>query len=211
MMALLPTLLAQAAVPAAEPAAMSAQAAIAWAIALLLLSVALAIVEFLVVTWGMLLIGATIAFFLARKKDSAALIVSLFVILIISSFFLYAFPVNSPNNYILARGKVIEGFDPNPQVLAYQAELRDEQKQTLPISTFPSTHITFGITIVYFWAKYRKWTLLFLVPAFLLMALGTVYLAQHYAVDVLLAIPVAAISIAIGELTANKFVREVAK
>lgn len=54
-------ILAQVAAPAAEPVAMSAQAAIAWAIALLILSGALAIVEFLVVSWGMLLVGAAIS------------------------------------------------------------------------------------------------------------------------------------------------------
>jgi membrane-bound ClpP family serine protease len=60
MMDIIPILLAQAAAPAAE-AGMSWQSAIAWAIALLLLSAALAIVEFLVVSWGMLLVGATIS------------------------------------------------------------------------------------------------------------------------------------------------------
>ncbi len=53
--------LAATAAPAADVAPMSAQAAIAWAIALLILSAALAIVEFLVVSWGMLLIGAAIS------------------------------------------------------------------------------------------------------------------------------------------------------
>ncbi len=56
-----PVLLAQVAAPVAEVAPMSAQAAIAWAIALLLLSAGLAIVEFLVVSWGMLLVAATIS------------------------------------------------------------------------------------------------------------------------------------------------------
>ena len=55
-----PFLLAQVVAPVAEAAPMSAQTAIAWAIALLILSAALAIVEFLIVSWGMLLIGATV-------------------------------------------------------------------------------------------------------------------------------------------------------
>ena len=54
-------ILAQVAAPAAEPAVMSAQVAISWAIALLILSAALAFVEFLVVSWGMLLVGAAIS------------------------------------------------------------------------------------------------------------------------------------------------------
>jgi membrane-bound ClpP family serine protease len=54
-------LLAQVAAPAAEATAMSPQSAIAWAIALLILSAGLAIVEFLVVSWGMLLVGAAVS------------------------------------------------------------------------------------------------------------------------------------------------------
>lgn len=46
---------------AVAPVPMSVHSAIAWAIALLLLSGALAIVEFLVVSWGMLLVGAAIS------------------------------------------------------------------------------------------------------------------------------------------------------
>lgn len=46
---------------AAEAAGMSPDAALTWAIVLLLLSVVLAVVEFLVVSWGMLLIGATVS------------------------------------------------------------------------------------------------------------------------------------------------------
>ncbi len=55
------TLLAQVAAPAVESTAMSPQSAIAWAIALLILSAGLAIVEFLVVSWGMLLVGAAVS------------------------------------------------------------------------------------------------------------------------------------------------------
>lgn len=54
-------LLSEVAAPAVEAAGMSAQAAIAWAAALLILAAGLAIVEFLVVSWGMLLIGAAIS------------------------------------------------------------------------------------------------------------------------------------------------------
>ena len=53
--------LAQVASPVTESAAMSPQSAIAWAIALLILSAGLAIVEFLVVSWGMLLVGAAVS------------------------------------------------------------------------------------------------------------------------------------------------------
>jgi len=53
-------LLAQVAAPVVEQA-MSVQAALAWAVVLLILAAGLAIVEFLVVSWGMLLVGATIS------------------------------------------------------------------------------------------------------------------------------------------------------
>jgi membrane-bound ClpP family serine protease len=53
-------LLAQVAT-APEPAVMSVASAIAWAVALLVLAAALAVVEFLVVSWGMLLVGSVIS------------------------------------------------------------------------------------------------------------------------------------------------------
>lgn len=54
-------LLAQAAPAAAEAARMPAATALAWAAALLILAAGLAVVEFLVVSWGMLLIGAAVS------------------------------------------------------------------------------------------------------------------------------------------------------
>jgi membrane-bound ClpP family serine protease len=54
-------LLAAVAAPAAEQAAMSPVSAIAWALVLLILAAALALVEFLVVSWGMLLVGSVIS------------------------------------------------------------------------------------------------------------------------------------------------------
>ncbi len=57
MIDLLHLLAAQA---APEIQGLSAASALVWAVALLVLSAALAIVEFLIVSWGMLLVGATI-------------------------------------------------------------------------------------------------------------------------------------------------------
>lgn len=57
---MIPELLAQVAA-AAEPVGMSMASAIAWAVALLVLAAALAVVEFLVVSWGMLLVGSVIS------------------------------------------------------------------------------------------------------------------------------------------------------
>lgn len=89
-------LLAQVAAPVTEATAMSAQAAIAWAIALLLLSAALAVVEFLVVSWGLLLVGAAIssiaAIALAFHAHPAAgwifvvIVPALFIVIIRSGF-----------------------------------------------------------------------------------------------------------------------------
>lgn len=57
---MIPELLAQVAATA-EPLGMSMASAITWAVALLILAAALAVVEFLVVSWGMLLIGSVIS------------------------------------------------------------------------------------------------------------------------------------------------------
>ena len=56
-----PDILIQAAAPVAESAPMAPEVAISWAIALFALAAALAVIEFLVVSWGMLLVGSAIS------------------------------------------------------------------------------------------------------------------------------------------------------
>lgn len=151
-----------------------------------------------------LIMAVSIMFLFRYKKIFAGLIISYFIALIVSLFIWNIFPVNSPNNYYLSQNPQIEGYSPNGLVQEYEAKVRENQKDTLPISTFPSAHVMWGLETAYFWSLYSKKTLFISVPWFLLMALGTVYLAQHWAVDVLAAIPIAVISIAVTKFITRK-------
>jgi membrane-associated phospholipid phosphatase len=137
------------------------------------------------------------------------MVVSFFTAYAFGMFFWYYVPVNSPNNYFLSQDPQIEGYQPNDRVLDFEKAMRESQKEVTPISTFPSAHVMWGMQLVYFWARYNKKTLFIFAPWFLLMTLGTVFLAQHYAVDVLLAFPLGILSIWIGRSFADRSVKAV--
>ncbi len=151
-----------------------------------------------------LLIGATLVFFAPNKKIYPAFVISFFMTMGIGLFFWWVVPANSPNNYYLSADHSIPGYVPDRPVLVFEEDVREHQKKIPPISTFPSSHVNWGMQIVYFWAVYNRKTLFISVPWFLLMALGTVYLAQHYAVDVLLGIPLGVVSIMTGKMLAGR-------
>ena len=151
-----------------------------------------------------LVIGATMIFFMKNRKIYPALVSSFFIAMGIGLFFWWAVPANSPNNYYLSVERSIPGYDPNRFVAEFEEKVRSRQQKLPPISTFPSSHVNWGMQIVFFWAVYDRRTLFVSVPWFLLMALGTVYLAQHYAVDILLGIPLGAVSIAAANLLVKR-------
>jgi len=154
-----------------------------------------------------LLLGLSLVFFFTKPKISAGLVVSIFVTMAVGLVFWQLFPVNSPNNFFLSANPQIDGYDPNQLVLQFQEQVRFNQRNLPPICTFPSAHVMWGMEIVYFWALYKKRTLFFSVPWFSMNTLGTVFLAQHFAVDVLLALLTGAASIAAGCLAARLAVR----
>lgn len=154
-----------------------------------------------------LLIGATIIYFVKNRKIYPALVISFFMAMGIGLVFWQIIPANSPNNFILSENPSFPGYQPNKYVLEYQERVRERQKEMPPVSTFPSSHVNWGVQIVYFWAVHNRKTLWLSIPWFLLMVLGTVYLAQHYAVDILLGIPLGAVSIAAGRFLAKRLER----
>ena len=70
------------------------------------------------------------------------------------------------------------------------AETDKSRDNAVPISCFPSMHATWGMFIVYYFARWRRKTLYFTVPWCILMLLGGLALGQHYLVDYMVAIPV---------------------
>jgi membrane-associated phospholipid phosphatase len=151
-----------------------------------------------------LIMGASVILLFGQKKIFAGMIVSYFLAMAFALPLWYTFPVNSPNNYFLSRNLQIKDYEPVEIVVDLQEGIREAQKDSLPISTFPSAHVMWGMETAYFWALYRRWTMIVFVPWFLLMTLGTVYLAQHWAIDVLVAIPLAIIAIVLARFFVEK-------
>jgi len=83
-----------------------------------------------------------------------------------------------------------------PFTTAFLKNLSQYLKETDARNTFPSMHFAVLIVINYFAFLYRRKYFLFCtLPLGILLAVATVYLRQHYFVDLLGSIPIAALSI----------------
>ena len=151
-----------------------------------------------------LLVGASFVFFFSRRRNSAEMVISFYLAMAMGAVFWFSFPVNSPNNFFLAAHADISGFAPNQRVLTFEDITRQNQKAQPPVTTFPSCHVMWGMVIVYLWAAYDKRTLFLTLPWFTLNVLGTVFLAQHYAVDALFALPLGLLAILIGRILTDR-------
>ncbi len=122
--------------------------------------------------------------------------------------FWYAVPVHSPNNYYIAGGFASSEFQPGPSADEYMSRFRRDQKNNPPISCFPSAHIIWSVVMVFYLFRYDRRTVFFSCIWFPLMAVGTVYLAQHYAVDILFGIPAGIFSVILTEYIFDRFLKE---
>ncbi len=153
-----------------------------------------------------LVMGASLIFFFffGQRKVFFSILVAYFIGATISLPFWYIYPSHSPNNFYLASDAKVPDYQPDKTTESFQAEVRRDQKKNPPISTFPSSHAIWALEVVYFWGVYKKKTLFIFIPWISLMLLGTVYFAQHYLVDLILAVPIAFLAIIggnkIGEL-----------
>ena len=118
------------------------------------------------------------------------------------------FPAHSPTNMYLfnvyersfpsdIKQRVSE-YRPDQSTFSFVERMFRQQKESPPVSTMPSMHIAWSVVLVYFFFKVSRWSLVFSVPWFFLSALGTVYLAQHYFVDILAGLPVGILAIAVS-------------
>lgn len=141
------------------------------------------------------------------------MIVAYIVSIMIGMLFFYNFPCQDPNNYFL---KNIRHYSFSPEVSAQinqyspnqltkettqrisDSETQEEADNTVPVSCFPSMHATWSLLAVFFIALLWRPSLFMTVPWILLLLTGGLYFAQHYAVDYLVAIPIALVSIGAG-------------
>lgn len=138
-------------------------------------------------------------YLLLNKKEFFKYIFAIFISALIALPLWYFFPINSPNNFYLSKTAQPQGYNIPENVLQLQKEIREEQKTNTPISTFPSMHTTWGILMVYYLYKTYKKSLIVSGVWLFFMILGTFYLAQHYLVDILIAFPIAFITIFLSE------------
>jgi membrane-associated phospholipid phosphatase len=138
-------------------------------------------------------------YLLFDRKDFFKYIFAIFISALIALPLWYSFPVNSPNNFYLSKNPTPVGYNIGSNVLELQKEIREEQKNSMPISTFPSMHTTWGILMVYYLYKNYKKSIIVFGPWLFFMILGTFYLGQHYLVDILMAFPIAILTIFLSE------------
>lgn len=91
--------------------------------------------------------------------------------------------------------KMISSYNPDRYVLRFQEEIRLEQGEIPDISAMPSMHAAWAIIVVYYFFRFNKRTIFLTLPWFFFSTFGTFYLAQHYFIDIVVALPVAIIAI----------------
>jgi len=117
----------------------------------------------------------------------------------------FFFPANSPQNTFLNNvyGREIdpfiknsvEDYQPNKYIINFHREVGASPGDVAPVTTMPSMHVAWTIIIVYYLFKFRRKTIYFTLPWAFFSILGTVYLAQHYFIDILIALPITLLAI----------------
>lgn len=118
-----------------------------------------------------------------------------------------AFPALSPqdrfvdNVYHLSipsqAAAIIAAYRPDAQIAAFLAGVRTNKAglADMPTSTMPSAHAAWAAIVGYYLFRAKKWLGWVALPFLLASTAGTVILAQHYFLDVLAGIFIAAIAI----------------
>lgn len=157
-----------------------------------------------------MMVGVTllILYIWGKRKDFFAYVAAGFIGCTMGFFFWYTYPINSPNNFYIDHNKMPVEYNPPQNVLDLQTKIRDDQRALHPISTFPSMHTMWALMIIYYLAKVKKETLLISIPWVIFLILGTAYLAQHYFVDAVWAIPMAYVAILLGNRLGDWFAKQ---
>lgn len=161
---------------------------------------------------GLALVGTLALLFIVSRENLFRKAVMSFLLSLILAFPLfYALPcAGGPYHYFVENlgGNVFSSevrqlraaYHPSPDASAISSRIGDSDKDiargnTVPISCFPSMHAIWGIFVVYFVMRVRAWSLFFTIPWLILMLAAGLFFAQHYGVDYLASLPVAAASI----------------
>ncbi len=153
--------------------------------------------------------GALLFLVLFNKRAFIHLFTAFVVTLIISMPLWYMLPALSPLDAYLYPliaptipadvQRALDRVELNQSIREYTGDLAKlnsgRANWFLPITCMPSMHIAWVTLIVFFLAVAWRPTLLVTIPYFLLNFMATIYTLQHYTVDVVAGIPLAAVAI----------------
>ena len=160
--------------------------------------------------WLGLIMGISwIIFYLAgQRKFFSQSIMAMSLVVMIALPLWYFFPANSPQNTYLNNvynkqidssiKELTDNYQPNKYLLSFHKEIGVEQGEIAPVTTMPSMHVAWTIVIIYYLFKFKRKTIYFTLPWAFFSILGTVYLAQHYFIDILVALLVALLAICLA-------------
>lgn len=104
-------------------------------------------------------------------------------------------PLNNPGleHYLTTyqSGLIVENFDNTIR------EIRDSMGGKLWVTTMPSMHIIWSVIVLYTVANISRYLLLVMIPFFVLNFISTMFTLQHYAIDTIVGLAIAVLSIGI--------------
>lgn len=158
----------------------------------------LVIVSFLGLGFVMGVTGFLLYVFSEKRWLYSGYVVSILMVLAFSMPLWFFFPAVSPQNaYIdnVYETRVppdiagdIETLKEDPALSSFFERVRALQEARPPISTMPSMHVAWALITIYFLLRLSPRTSFVSLPWFFFSSLGTVYLAQHYFIDVVVAL-----------------------
>jgi hypothetical protein len=164
---------------------------------------------------GLLLITAFIIAYVREKLLRELVAAFCFcMILMVPGWFM--FPALSPqdrfvdNIYRLPEtadiAAAVANYHPEAQIADFLASVRTEKNNLpdLPTSTLPSAHAAWALLAGYYLFRAKKWLGWIALPFLIASTAGTVILAQHYLLDPVIGIVVAAFAIFVVEKLAQR-------
>ncbi len=156
-----------------------------------------------------------IIFYLTKKREIfSKYIVAMVLSSIIGLILWFIFPALTPQDRYLDNiygleinpsiQALIKDYNPDKYVLDFQEEIRLEPDEVGGVSTMPSMHVTWSMIIIYYLFKLKRKTVFITLPWFFLSTWGTFYLAEHYFVDILAALPIIVVVIWLSNLLVKK-------
>jgi len=146
-----------------------------------------------------------ILYLMNQRRLFSQFIIAMTLVTMLALPIWFFFPANSPQNTYLNNvyslkidpfiENLVKDYQPNQYIINFHQEVGVNSGGTAPVTTMPSMHVAWTIIIVYYLFKFKRKTIYFTLPWAFFSILGTVYLAQHYFIDILVALPITLLAI----------------